>query len=217
MITVANPAPPREPGVVYTKPWMVELVLDLAGYLPEQRLAEKVAMEPSAGDGAFLRGMVRRLVESCQRHDLPLQRAKHAIQAFEINPDAAERARNVVLSALSEWGVPADTATDLARHWIRVADFLEGSLCFPIADFVIGNPPYIRLEEIPADKAAMYRNGFSAMRGRADIYVAFYQAALHQLKAGGSAPTSAPTVGCSTTTAPLTISGPPSVKARLAT
>jgi hypothetical protein len=23
---------PREAGVVYTKPWMVELVLDLAGY-----------------------------------------------------------------------------------------------------------------------------------------------------------------------------------------
>jgi hypothetical protein len=38
----------REAGVVYTKPWMVELVLDLAGYLPEKRLAELVALEPSA-------------------------------------------------------------------------------------------------------------------------------------------------------------------------
>ena len=33
-------AAPREAGVVYTKPWMVELVLDLAGYLPEKRLVE---------------------------------------------------------------------------------------------------------------------------------------------------------------------------------
>jgi hypothetical protein len=49
---------------VYTKAWMVELVLDLAGYLPERRLAELVAVEPSAGDGAFLSAMVRRLVES---------------------------------------------------------------------------------------------------------------------------------------------------------
>lgn len=32
----------REVDVVYTKPWMVELVLDLAGYLPEKRLAEAV-------------------------------------------------------------------------------------------------------------------------------------------------------------------------------
>ena len=57
-------SPAREAGVVYTKPWMVELVLDLAGYLPEKRLAELVALEPSAGDGAFLSAMVRRLVES---------------------------------------------------------------------------------------------------------------------------------------------------------
>ena len=176
---------PREAGVVYTKPWVVELVLDLAGYVPDRRLAELVALEPSAGDGAFLSAMVRRLVESCERHGIPLTDAGRAIQAFEIDPGAAERAVGVVCETLKQLGVPAATAAKLARQWIKTADFLEASLCFPIADFVIGNPPYIRLEEIPASKAAFYRSGFSAMRGRADIYVAFYQAALYQLKPGG--------------------------------
>lgn len=175
----------REAGVVYTKPWMVELVLDLAGYLPEKRLADLVALEPSAGDGAFLSAMVRRLVESCERHGMPLSKATSALQAFEIDPEAAERAVEVVRETLiSLWISPA-TAEKLARSWIKVGDFLEASLCFPIADFVIGNPPYIRLEEIPEKKAAMYRSGYSAMRGRADIYVAFYQAALLQLKPQG--------------------------------
>ena len=175
----------REAGVVYTKPWMVELVLDLAGYLPEMRLAELVALEPSAGDGAFLSAMVRRLVESCERHGIPLTKATSALQAFEIDPKAAEKAVGVVRETLVSLRVPPATAEKLARSWIKVGDFLEASLCFPIADFVIGNPPYIRLEEIPEKKAAMYRNGFSAMRGRADIYVAFYQAALLQLKPRG--------------------------------
>jgi adenine-specific DNA-methyltransferase len=176
---------PREAGVVYTKPWMVELVLDLAGYVPERRLAELVALEPSAGDGAFLSAMVRRLVDSCERHGIPLTNAGRAIQAFEIDPEAAERAVGVVCETLKQLRVPAATAAKLARQWIKTGDFLEASLCFPIADFVIGNPPYIRLEQIPASKAAFYRSGFSAMRGRADIYVAFYQAALLQLKPGG--------------------------------
>jgi len=176
---------PREAGVVYTKPWMVELVLDLAGYVPERRLAELVALEPSAGDGAFLSAMVRRLVESCERHGTPLSRTGAALQAFEIDPVAAEKAVEVVRDTLLALRVPAATAEKLARSWIKVGDFLEASLCFPVADFVIGNPPYIRLEEIPESKAAMYRNGFSAMRGRADIYVAFYQAALLQLKPRG--------------------------------
>lgn len=176
---------PREAGVVYTKSWMVELVLDLAGYLPEKRLADLVALEPSAGDGAFLSAMVRRLVESCERHGSPLGKATSALQAFEIDPEAAEKAVGVVLETLISLRVPSTTAEKLARSWIKVGDFLEASLCFPIADFVIGNPPYIRLEEIPEKKAAMYRNGYSAMRGRADIYVAFYQAALLQLKPHG--------------------------------
>ncbi len=133
MITLdSTHTPTREAGVVYTKPWMVELVLDLAGYLPEKRLAELVALEPSAGDGAFLSAMVRRLV-------------------------------GVVRETLVSLRVPPATAEKLARSWIKVGDFLEASLCFPIADFVIGNPPYIRLEEIPEKKAAMYRNGFSGM------------------------------------------------------
>lgn len=72
---------------------MVELVLDLAGYVPERRLAEWVALEPSAGDGAFLSAMVRRLAESCRRHGVPLSEASRAIQAFETqNFELATRA-----------------------------------------------------------------------------------------------------------------------------
>ncbi len=182
---VTDIIPSRVAGVVYTKPWMVELILDLAGYLPERPLARLVALEPSAGDGAFLKGMVRRLIESCRLHSIPVEEATHAIGAFEIDPSAADRAVGVVCSTLHDLGVPGPTASALARSWIRIEDFLEASLAFPIADFVIGNPPYIRLEDIPEDKAAFYRNGFSAMRGRADVYVAFYQAALLQLKQGG--------------------------------
>ena len=116
---------PREAGVVYTKSWMVGLVLDLAGYLPERRLAELVALEPSAGDGAFSSAMVRRLVESCDRHGTPLSKAGAALQAFEIDPEAAERVVEVVRSTLVCLKVHAAT---LARQWIKIDDFLEASL-----------------------------------------------------------------------------------------
>jgi hypothetical protein len=54
------------------------------------------------------------------------------------------------------------------------------------ADFVIGNPPYVRLEEIPEETALLYRDAYSTMRGRADLYIAFFEAALRQLKHGGA-------------------------------
>jgi hypothetical protein len=175
---------PPAAGVVYTKSWMVALILDLAGYTADRDLGRLVAVEPSAGDGAFLYEMVRRLVASCRRHGTPLEETAEAIRAYEISADAVQRAEELVTRTLIEQDVSESLAASLARSWIKEADFLEASLGFPVADFVVGNPPYIRLEEIPSAKAAFYRS-FSAMRGRADIYVAFYQAALLQLKPGG--------------------------------
>ena len=61
-----QPAARAEPkGVVFTKTWVVELLLDLAGYCAEADLVESLAIEPAAGEGAFLVPMARRLVESC--------------------------------------------------------------------------------------------------------------------------------------------------------
>lgn len=175
----------KEPGVVYTKPWVIEVILDLAGYTSDRPLFELVALEPSAGDGAFLRGMVRRLVASCTSHKIPLTHAKEALRAYEIDPVSAARATAALREELVSLGVNPALALELATSWVVAGDFLEASLGFPVADFVIGNPPYIRLEDVSAEKSRFYRGSFSAMRGRADIYIAFYQAALLQLKPGG--------------------------------
>ena len=60
-------------GVVYTRPWVVELILDLVGYDPAENLVEAVAVEPSCGTGEFLDPVVRRLSESCRRQERPLR------------------------------------------------------------------------------------------------------------------------------------------------
>ncbi len=161
------------------------MILDLAGYTADKPLGRLVALEPSAGDGAFLCGMVRRLVESCRRHGVPLIEAQEALRAYEIDSAAVASSTEAIHAELVRLRVETKTAASLAAAWIREEDFLEASLGFPVADFVIGNPPYIRLEEIPAKKADLYRNAYSTMRGRSDIYVAFFQAALSQLRPGG--------------------------------
>jgi adenine-specific DNA-methyltransferase len=75
LITPPRPSlvPPIEPkGVVYTKRWVVDLLLDLAGYTSDKNLVDAVAIEPTAGDGAFLGPMIERLVDSCERLGRPL-------------------------------------------------------------------------------------------------------------------------------------------------
>ncbi len=171
-------------GVVYTKRWVVELLLDHAGYRSNANLVDAVAVEPAAGDGAFLLPMVERLVQSCRRLNRPLSECAGSLIAYELDDDSADRARALTISILSDCAVEIELAEHLAASWVRTGDYLLESTCVE-ADFVIGNPPYVRLEDIPEETAALYRTTYRTMRGRADLYVAFFEAALQQLNQGG--------------------------------
>jgi adenine-specific DNA-methyltransferase len=183
--TPPSPEFPVEPkGVVYTKRWVVELLLDLAGYRPEANLVDSVAVEPAAGDGAFLGPMIERLAESCQRFGRPLSDCQASLVAYELDEGSADKARALAVSILMNRGAILPVAQSLAARWVRTADYLFESTRLD-ADFVIGNPPYIRLEEIPEETAVFYRDAYRTMRGRADLYVAFFEAALRHLRKGG--------------------------------
>lgn len=178
--------PPREKrGVVYTKPWVVELMLDLAGYTPDADLGVMVAVEPAAGDGSFLLAMVERLIISCRHYERSVTDCASALISYELDPEAATETRATLMRVLCHHEIPADDATLLATTWVRSGDYLLEAPSLPAADFVIGNPPYVRLEDMDEATATHYRRHYRTMVGRADLYVAFFEAALKQLKAGG--------------------------------
>ncbi len=172
-------------GVVYTKPWVVDLLLDLAGYSAETDLVSAIAVEPSAGDGAFLVPMATRLVSSCRRQGRQLAECRQSIIAYELDGTSAAIAKKSLIAALEAIDVPLAIAAELASGWIRTGDYLFEVFRLPQADFVIGNPPYVRLEDIPEGVAGAYRQSYPTMTGRADLYIAFYEAGLRQLKPKG--------------------------------
>jgi type I restriction-modification system DNA methylase subunit len=53
-------------------------------------------------------------------------------------------------------------------------------------DLIIGNPPYIRAENMPRDERDYYMSGaFETVYGRFDIYILFLEQAIKMLKKGG--------------------------------
>ncbi|MGH9622614.1 MAG: Eco57I restriction-modification methylase domain-containing protein [Bryobacteraceae bacterium] len=175
--------PVEAKGAVYTKRWVVDLLLDLAGYRSENNLVDALAVEPAAGNGAFLGPMIERLLDSCRKLGRPFSDCRNSLIAHELNDESAGRARNLALGILAERGVENAAAEEVAHAWLRTADYLFATNVE--ADFVVGNPPYVRLEDIPEETATLYRNAYPAMRGRADLYIAFFEAALRQLREGG--------------------------------
>jgi hypothetical protein len=111
-------------GVVYTKPWVVDLILDLAGYRTERDLAARYVVEPSAGEGAFLGPMVRRLLESIRQHGRSLSDARSALHAYELDEGSAAQAITLATKELEEWGASSAEAVAIARSWVTVGDYL---------------------------------------------------------------------------------------------
>ncbi len=172
-------------GAVYTKRWVVELLLDLSGYRPDRDLVDTLAIEPACGEGAFLVPMVERLLQSSRNLGRPLSECRRSLVAYELNETSAVRSRTLIRNILVRYGATPSLASSMADAWVLTRDYLLDARHEP-ADFIIGNPPYVRLEDIPEEIASVYRNAYPTMRGRADLYVAFFEAALRQLKTDGT-------------------------------
>lgn len=172
-------------GVVLTKPHVVELILNLAGYRDDRDLSRLTLLEPSCGRGAFLVPVVQRLMTSRQRHGAGSANLEPAICAFDIDEEHVHKSREAVAAELVRSGISKVDASKLAVHWIRQADFLLASFDRRF-DVAVGNPPYIRIEQISEMLQAEYRSRYVTLFDRADMYVAFIERALSLLSDTGT-------------------------------
>lgn len=145
-----------------------------------------VVVEPSCGSGAFLGPIIDRLAESAVRNSRDLTRlAVPPVRAFDLLEGNVEIARKSVVQRLEDAGLDQEVAHSLAESWVQTADFLLYGHEPRSADFVVGNPPYIRLENVPRRVTDSYRRMCPTMRGRSDIYVGFIERGLELLRHDG--------------------------------
>lgn len=177
-----------ERGAVFTRREVVDFILDLAGYTPDQPLHRFRLLEPSFGDGDFLLPAVERLLAAYQdQAEDPRTIADDladAVTAVEVHPESIRRTRAKLLGLMEAHGVGEPAARRLADAWLRESDFLLLDLPRTFTH-VVGNPPYVRQERIPAALLAEYRARYETIYDRADLYVPFMERALSLLTEGG--------------------------------
>lgn len=171
-------------GVVLTKPHVVNLILDLAGYTPTRDLTALRLLEPSCGRGAFLVEATRRLMAYARRTGLGAREIERCITAFDVDSEHTENAQKLTKDILLSEGINAEDADYLVNLWVCNDDFLLASKFGPF-DLIVGNPPYIRIEQLSAKLFGEYRALYSTLYDRADLYVAFIERSLHLLSSNG--------------------------------
>ena len=74
-------------GLVLTKPHMVELILDLAGYAPDRDLARMRLLEPACGHGAFLVSAIGWLMTAAKAARVKPDKLADCVRVFDIDEE----------------------------------------------------------------------------------------------------------------------------------
>ncbi|MEK9157138.1 MAG: TaqI-like C-terminal specificity domain-containing protein, partial [Patescibacteria group bacterium] len=174
-------------GSIYTRSGIVHFMLDLSGYVSTADLAKLRILEPSFGEGGFLFEIVNRLIKSYLLFDGLLEDVKlleDCIRAVEIHRVTYEKTKKKLSQLLIDYGVTIPDAQSLVEKWLICDDFL-------LVDFkgtfthVVGNPPYVRIESLSDLLVGEYRERFSTMKNRADLYIPFFEKGLTLLAPEG--------------------------------
>jgi adenine-specific DNA methylase len=153
-------------GGFYTPPSLVRVCLDRVGELVGDRDG-LVVLEPSSGDGAFIRGL--------DGHRLAAQVC--AVAAIELVDEEAEKCRSQAPVSGFDLDVVAGSA--LRHEMWRERKY----------DVAVGNPPFVRFQFVPPDdvaaSAVLARHLGLSFTGVSNLWLPVFMAALSALKDGG--------------------------------
>ncbi len=166
MLTRGEVSEDKLRGGFYSPDVLVDLCISRSAALLAGRTDLRV-LEPSAGDGAFLRGLER---SSLVRH-------LKDIEAVEVLEGEAQKARHT-LGAL---GLPGRVVHENVLRWARIPS--------PGFDLVLANPPYVRFQFI-SDEDKQRAKTISAQLGAigssvSNLWIPVFLLSLAKLRDGG--------------------------------
>lgn len=178
----------RERGAVFTNRVIAEFILDMVGYTSENNLLEYKLLEPSFGTGEFLIPAVQRLMSSCREVSLSnadiVRRLYNCIQAVEVHKKSYDCVWKIIVGMLSENGISKEDAEQITDSWLLHGDFLLAEFSGGFTH-IVGNPPFVRNELIPAWLWQEYTSRYSTAGFRADLSALFIERALQLLGSKG--------------------------------
>lgn len=172
----------KQDGQVFTPPATVNLMLDICGYDFPARILQKHIMENSCGEGAFLCEIVKRYCTAFFQTSKDTDKLKNELETYihgiEINKESHA-------NCLYNLGKIVETFGIEDVHWdIPNTDALECETFDASMDYVVGNPPYVRVHNLSERYDGVKKLSFT-LSGMTDLYLAFFEKSFQMLKPDG--------------------------------
>lgn len=171
----------KHSGQVFTPDFLVAVILDNVGYVGGNILHKHI-IDNSCGDGAFLCEITNRYCKDYIAHNGSIQGLKEELEKYihgiELDPVAFENCLFNLDVIASDFGIEEVKWDVLNTNALSVVKFNT------MMDFVIGNPPYVRVHNLEDDYEEVKSFSF-AQDGMTDLYLVFYELGLQMLNKRG--------------------------------
>ena len=133
----------KSKGRVYTPDYIVKNILDMAHY-NGAIILNKHVIDNSCGDGAFLCEIVDRYCNIAISNNVTFKDLKYQLETYihgiEIEPVEHKKCLGNVNAIAKKHGIITDISWDIICADTLTIDKYNGKM-----DFVLGNPPYVRV------------------------------------------------------------------------
>lgn len=163
-------------GQVYTPLHIVEKILRHCGFY-EADLTDKSILDPACGDGRFLVPVAEYIIRNSAPDQL-IERLQQ-LHGWDIDQNALDKC----LENLDALVKPLNIEV---KWQLRKCDALKQHRSKQKFDFIVGNPPYIRIQHLPEQQRKYVQRQYSFCNiGSTDAYIAFFQLASKLLAQNG--------------------------------
>lgn len=171
----------KQSGQVFTPKFIVDNMLDYCGYTGSA-IVDKHIIDNSCGCGAFLCEIADRYCSACLDAGLSTETTKHGlckyIHGLDLDTAAIDDCIRKLNAIVAKYGI-------FDIHWdIRVENALKVGEYDGLMDFVVGNPPYVRVHNLETNYSDVKTFAFNK-DGMTDLYLAFYEIGFNMLAEGG--------------------------------
>lgn len=171
----------KKEGQIFTPDYLVDNILNFAGYA-DQDILKKHIIDNSCGTGAFLSKIVDRYCSAALKCGYSIPQLKSELETFIHGIEIEQQAFKSLTPNLN--AVAAQYGINGVKWDIYNSDALTITKFNHQMDFVVGNPPYVRVHNLNDNYNSVKSFSF-ADGGMTDLYLVFYELGLRMLTSNG--------------------------------
>ncbi|MDW8467590.1 MAG: N-6 DNA methylase [Chloroherpetonaceae bacterium] len=155
-------------GQVYTPRFIVEKILSDIGFNKTDVLG-KTILDPACGDGSFLTVVAQQIIELSPKENLKENLEK--IYGWDISKEAVRQCIENLNKLTEPFSIQVSWNIQVCNALRKVTEPNT-----PKFDFIVGNPPYIRIQHLTETERTFIKTHYMFCRsGSTDAYIAFFE------------------------------------------